>query len=208
MDERWEIKSLESKVETSGSNRGGIDEAQRKKETLLLARAHLQQQMQTSRHPRHREMLQNALADLELQLANLGMREPAKVAPAIQQAHKNRQVRAALADDKLPDMGALDRATLDAILRRARKNRQMMAALADDNWIGLQVATVIRQVGGGAASKIAENVDACTDEFIAALAKLSRNGLITLDADHYVVTKQGMAILSRIEEVVGLKLGA
>jgi hypothetical protein len=44
----------------------------RKKETLLLARAHLQQQMQTSRHARHREMLQNALADLEKQLAELG----------------------------------------------------------------------------------------------------------------------------------------
>jgi len=51
--------------------------ALRKKETLLLARAHLQQQMQTSRHPRHREMLQTALADLEKQLADLGAIVPA-----------------------------------------------------------------------------------------------------------------------------------
>ena len=46
--------------------------ALRKKETLLLARAHLQQQMQATQHPRHREMLQSALTDLEKQLADLG----------------------------------------------------------------------------------------------------------------------------------------
>jgi len=46
--------------------------ALRKKETLLLARTHLQQQMQVSQHPRHREMLQNGLTDLEKQLADLG----------------------------------------------------------------------------------------------------------------------------------------
>lgn len=44
----------------------------RKKETLLLACAHLQQQMLASQYPRHREMLQNALTDLEKQLADLG----------------------------------------------------------------------------------------------------------------------------------------
>lgn len=43
----------------------------RKKETLLLACTHLQQQMQASQHPRHREMLQNALTDLERQLEDL-----------------------------------------------------------------------------------------------------------------------------------------
>ena len=46
--------------------------ALRKKETLLLARAHLQQQIQASQHPRHQMMLQNALADLEKQLAEFG----------------------------------------------------------------------------------------------------------------------------------------
>jgi hypothetical protein len=45
--------------------------ALRKKETLLLARTHLQQQMQASQHPRHRAMLESALADLEKQIAGL-----------------------------------------------------------------------------------------------------------------------------------------
>ena len=49
----------------------------RRKETLLLARTHLQQQMQASQHPRHREMLENALADLEKQIAELGAQERA-----------------------------------------------------------------------------------------------------------------------------------
>ena len=55
--------------------------ALRKKETLLLARTHLQQQMQASQHPRHREMLQNALTDLEKQLAVLGAIDPASGSP-------------------------------------------------------------------------------------------------------------------------------
>jgi hypothetical protein len=42
----------------------------RKKETLLLARTYLLQQLQSSQNPRHREMLEKALADLEKQLAS------------------------------------------------------------------------------------------------------------------------------------------
>jgi hypothetical protein len=77
----WESKSVESQIETSQSERKEaarnrmtpeVAAALRKKETLLLARAHLQQQMQASQHPRHRVMLQNALTDLEKQLADLG----------------------------------------------------------------------------------------------------------------------------------------
>jgi hypothetical protein len=77
----WESKSVESQMETSQSERKETAKerltpemaaALRKKETLLLARAHLQQQMQASQHPRHRAMLQNALVDLEKQLADLG----------------------------------------------------------------------------------------------------------------------------------------
>ena len=45
-------------------------DAQRKKETLLLARTYLLQQLQSSQNPRHREMLEKALADLEKQLAS------------------------------------------------------------------------------------------------------------------------------------------
>jgi hypothetical protein len=44
----------------------------RKKETLLLACSHLHQQMEATLHPRHREMLQNALTDVEKQIAELG----------------------------------------------------------------------------------------------------------------------------------------
>ena len=77
----WESKSVESQMETSQSKQeetakkrltAEVAAALRKKETLLLARTHLQQQMQASQHPRHREMLQNALTDLEKQLADLG----------------------------------------------------------------------------------------------------------------------------------------
>jgi hypothetical protein len=77
----WESKSVESQMEAA--NVEGIEPgkkrltpeaaaAKRKRDTLLLARAHLQQQMQASGHPRYREMLQTALVELEKQLAELG----------------------------------------------------------------------------------------------------------------------------------------
>jgi hypothetical protein len=78
----WESKSVEAQMETSQSKREETGKkrvspemaaAMRKKETLLLARNHLQQQLQVSQHPRRREMLQNALADLEKNLAELGV---------------------------------------------------------------------------------------------------------------------------------------
>ena len=43
--------------------------AMRKKQTLLLARAHILDQIQASQNPRHREMMEKALADLEKLLA-------------------------------------------------------------------------------------------------------------------------------------------
>jgi hypothetical protein len=86
----WESKSVESQIETTQSERKETAKnpvtpeaaaALRKKETLLLARAHLQQQMQVTRHPRHREMLQNALMDLEKRLADLGAPDRAADSP-------------------------------------------------------------------------------------------------------------------------------
>jgi hypothetical protein len=77
----WESKAVESQMEISqAGHKAAVQKpltaeeavAVRKKETLLLARAHLKQQMQASQHSRHREMLENALADLEKQLADLG----------------------------------------------------------------------------------------------------------------------------------------
>ena len=81
----WESKSVELQMEASKSE--GIEPGKkqlppevaagvRKRETLLLARTYLQQQIQASQHPRHREMLQNALAALERQLADLGASSP------------------------------------------------------------------------------------------------------------------------------------
>ena len=77
----WESKAVESQMESSQSNREDSGKnritpegaaAQRKKETLLLARTHLQNQLQASEHPRHRAMLESALTDVERQLAELG----------------------------------------------------------------------------------------------------------------------------------------
>jgi hypothetical protein len=82
----WESKSVESQMENSQSKKEEsgrkrmnpeVAAALRKKETLRLGRAHLQQQLEASQHPRHREMLQHAIADLEKQLADLGALESA-----------------------------------------------------------------------------------------------------------------------------------
>ena len=82
----WESKSVESQMESSQTNREEtakkrlspeVAAAKRKKDTLLLARAHMQQQLQMSQHPRRREMLQIALGDLEQQLADMGARDRA-----------------------------------------------------------------------------------------------------------------------------------
>jgi hypothetical protein len=74
----WESKSVESQIESARSNRSSpsrqrltpeMAAAVRKKESLLLARTHLQQQIQASQNPRHRALLADALADVEKQLA-------------------------------------------------------------------------------------------------------------------------------------------
>jgi hypothetical protein len=73
----WESKSVESQMESSHSDPMPLSkrqltpemaDAQRKKETLILARTHLVQQLQAAQNPRHREMMEKALADLEKQL--------------------------------------------------------------------------------------------------------------------------------------------
>jgi len=81
----WESKAVESQIEAAQSDQAASSEerltpekadARRKKETLLLARTHLLQQLQSSQNPRHREMMEKALADLEKLLAT--MDEPAR----------------------------------------------------------------------------------------------------------------------------------
>jgi hypothetical protein len=74
-----ESKAVESQIEAARSDQAASSEervtpekadAHRKKETLLLARTHLLQQLQSSQNPRHREIVERALADLEKQLAS------------------------------------------------------------------------------------------------------------------------------------------
>jgi hypothetical protein len=77
----WESKAVESQMEASQSNRNEtakkqltpeVAAVQRKKETLQLARNHLQQQLQASEHPRHRVLIEKALSEVEKQLADMG----------------------------------------------------------------------------------------------------------------------------------------
>ena len=51
-----------------------LAEAARKKECLLLAKTHLLQQLHAAQNPRHREMMEKALSDLEKLLGNTGVR--------------------------------------------------------------------------------------------------------------------------------------
>ena len=77
----WESKSVESQIESAQSQPEGRREmspqvatASRKKETLLLARTHLQKRLECCSHPRYQAMLETALADLERQLTDLAPR--------------------------------------------------------------------------------------------------------------------------------------
>jgi hypothetical protein len=81
----WESKSVEAQIDSARTESAEGAKLQvtaeaaaliRKRETLLLARAHLQQQIQVSQHPRHRTMLETALVDLEKQIASLGSTNP------------------------------------------------------------------------------------------------------------------------------------
>jgi hypothetical protein len=45
---------------------------QRQAEALVLSRKHVLQQLQSARNPRHRQMLELALADLDAKLTSLG----------------------------------------------------------------------------------------------------------------------------------------
>jgi hypothetical protein len=76
----WESKAVESQIEAARSDQAASSEepltpekadTHRKKETLLLARTYLLQQLQSSQNPRHREMMEKALADLEKLLATM-----------------------------------------------------------------------------------------------------------------------------------------
>lgn len=73
----WESKSVEAQMEAAAEspriNKSPLTSEQasqlRRKERILLARKHVLQQLQNTQNPRHRRMLEQALADLDTQLA-------------------------------------------------------------------------------------------------------------------------------------------
>jgi hypothetical protein len=71
----WESKFVEAQVESAETSQETSDqdnpdpERTRQHEALLLSRSRVLQQLQLSQNPRHREMLNQALADLEAQLS-------------------------------------------------------------------------------------------------------------------------------------------
>lgn len=75
----WESKAVEAQVEAANEEPADAKprlsarqlENQRKKTGLTLARAQVLQQLQASSNPRHRQMLEAALADLDDRLSQL-----------------------------------------------------------------------------------------------------------------------------------------
>ncbi len=76
----WESKSVEQQQEERQAQPKGARpvvsakqrECNRKREGLALSRKRLAQQLEAASNPRHRQMLEAALADLDRQLASLG----------------------------------------------------------------------------------------------------------------------------------------
>ena len=72
----WESKAVEAQIEsaeTSNQEASQEDspdpERMRRQQALQLSRSRVLQQLEVSQNPRHREMLNQALADLEARLA-------------------------------------------------------------------------------------------------------------------------------------------
>jgi hypothetical protein len=74
----WESKSVEQQQAEMSERRRAVrapispDEQQRnrKRESLLLSRKRLAQQLQAAGNPRHRQMLEQAIAELDRQLSS------------------------------------------------------------------------------------------------------------------------------------------
>lgn len=80
MAKGWESKSVEDQIqETQVSNQETHKrqltpqqmETHRRKEVLLLSRARVEKDLNTSQNPRYREQLTRALSDLDAQLSKL-----------------------------------------------------------------------------------------------------------------------------------------
>jgi len=77
----WESKSVEAQqqdaaTESNGHGKAPLSpsqaEVRRKRDSLLLSRKNVERQLSVVTHPRHREMLEAALADLDSKIAQLG----------------------------------------------------------------------------------------------------------------------------------------
>lgn len=76
----WESKSVEEQQAEAASTARKIRplltpeqlSKERKRQSLMLARRRVLQQLELARNPQHREMLQRALADLDAELSQLG----------------------------------------------------------------------------------------------------------------------------------------
>jgi hypothetical protein len=76
----WESKAVEGQVQEFESKESRADkrrwtheqiEIRRQREVLLLSRARVEKQLQSSQDNRYREQLNRALADLDVQLSKL-----------------------------------------------------------------------------------------------------------------------------------------
>jgi hypothetical protein len=75
----WESKAVESQIEQAATKTDDREdrwnpeqvEIRQKRDGLLLSRARVLQDLETARHPRHRNILQAALDHLERELAKL-----------------------------------------------------------------------------------------------------------------------------------------
>ncbi len=75
----WESKSVEEQQSQAVSRPNPSTPtltpaqiaSQRKRQGLLLSRQHVLQQLEAAQNPRHREILQSALADLDARIAQL-----------------------------------------------------------------------------------------------------------------------------------------
>jgi hypothetical protein len=77
----WESKSVEAQQQeaASPSNGGGRApltpaqaEVRRKRDALVLSRKNVERQLSLATNPRHRQMLEAALADLDGKIAQMG----------------------------------------------------------------------------------------------------------------------------------------
>jgi hypothetical protein len=70
----WESKSVEAQIltaETAQTRHEGLSEMEKKREGLLLSRIRVSHDLAAAQNPRHRRILEQALAHLDQELTSL-----------------------------------------------------------------------------------------------------------------------------------------